>query len=114
MEDSSFKSSLIKDLSSYNSYFIKRYQNDEKKLKNLEGKTTNGDLRIKNYIGKLSVNSCSQLQFLVYIVFRYRNNIFHGNKGALTWLRYEEQIEKCTEIMLLLLENFKGGLLNDI
>jgi hypothetical protein len=38
--------------------------------------------------------------FLVLLtVYRYRNNMFHGNKGVASWLQYKEQIELCTCVM---------------
>ena len=38
--------------------------------------------------------------FLVAVtVYRYRNNMFHGNKHVLTWLQFVEQIELCTRAM---------------
>lgn len=33
------------------------------------------------------------------VVYRYRNNIFHGNKGVQSWLKFGEQIGRCTEVM---------------
>jgi hypothetical protein len=40
-------------------------------------------------------------QLLLWVIFRYRNNIFHGNKGVAGWLRYQEQIDMCTRAMLV-------------
>ncbi len=38
--------------------------------------------------------------FLVaFTVYRFRNNMFHGNKGVDSWLQYTEQIELCTGVM---------------
>ena len=36
---------------------------------------------------------------LLVVVYRFRNNIFHGNKGVDSWLQYRPQIEKCTNVM---------------
>jgi hypothetical protein len=45
-----------------------------------------------------------QLVFmLVLVVYRFRNNIFHGNKGVESWLKYTEQIGHCLRIMQSLL-----------
>ena len=33
------------------------------------------------------------------VVYRYRNNMFHGAKGVQSWLKYTEQIEHCTSAM---------------
>lgn len=37
--------------------------------------------------------------FVAFVVYRYRNNMFHGNKGIHSWLQYGEQIRLCTEAM---------------
>ncbi|MEX8506652.1 hypothetical protein [Leptothrix ochracea] len=37
--------------------------------------------------------------FVVFVVFRYRNNMFHGNKRIQSWLRFSEQIALCTMAM---------------
>ncbi len=38
--------------------------------------------------------------FLVaFTVYRFRNNIFHGNKKVEAWLRFKEQIEHCIDGM---------------
>lgn len=38
--------------------------------------------------------------FLVALtVYRFRNNIFHGNKGVKSWLNFKNQIEYCIEVM---------------
>lgn len=43
-----------------------------------------------------------KLFFLLFIVYRYRNNIFHGNKGVQSWLEYRHQINQCTKAMQVL------------
>lgn len=36
---------------------------------------------------------------VLLVVYRFRNNIFHGNKGVRSWLHYKPQIRLCTEAM---------------
>ena len=36
---------------------------------------------------------------VVVVVYRFRNNMFHGNKGVASWLRYREQIALCVLAM---------------
>lgn len=36
---------------------------------------------------------------VVFVIFRFRNNIFHGNKRVESWLQYREQISLCTSAM---------------
>lgn len=45
------------------------------------------------------LNSEENIFLLVWVVFRYRNNIFHGNKGVQSWLKYQVQIEFCVSTM---------------
>jgi hypothetical protein len=37
--------------------------------------------------------------FVIFVVFRFRNNIFHGNKGVASWLKFRDQIELCIKVM---------------
>lgn len=41
--------------------------------------------------------------FLLVVIYRFRNNMFHGKKGVESWLKYEEQIRLCTSAMQKLL-----------
>jgi hypothetical protein len=42
----------------------------------------------------------SKVVFLiVFLVYRYRNNMFYGNKGIGSWLKYGKQIRLCTNAM---------------
>lgn len=43
--------------------------------------------------------------FMLYVVFRYRNNIFHGNKGVDSWSFYRKQINKCVDAMIFFIDN---------
>lgn len=84
-------------------YFHNRYQNKEfyKNLVHNENKQEIEEIRNAE-IEK--INNEDKLKFLLYIVYRYRNNIFHGNKGVLSWMKYEEQIDKCVLIMTKLID----------
>ena len=42
--------------------------------------------------------------FLVAVTYRYRNNIFHGNKGVPSWNRYRTQIGLCSELMQVVID----------
>jgi len=33
------------------------------------------------------------------VAYRFRNNMFHGSKGVRTWLKYREQIDRCSAIL---------------
>jgi hypothetical protein len=36
---------------------------------------------------------------VLFVIYRFRNNMFHGNKGVESWLLYREQIGLCTGAM---------------
>jgi len=46
-----------------------------------------------------------RLFFVTYVVYRFRNNIFHGNKGVSSWLEYRPQIQHCTRVMQYLISH---------
>ena len=80
-------------------YFHKRYQ-DKKKYQNLiHGK--NGDPTfdeiLKKQYADLTVEK--KIFLLTFVTYRYRNNIFHGNKGISSWLKYDKQIKKCIYVL---------------
>ncbi len=37
--------------------------------------------------------------FVALVAYRFRNNMFHGNKGVQSWLRYRPQIDLCTRAL---------------
>jgi hypothetical protein len=41
--------------------------------------------------------------FVIFVVCRYRNNIFHGNKGVASWLKFQNQIKLCIKVMQTLI-----------
>jgi len=45
------------------------------------------------------INDFQLVFMLLVVVYRYRNNMFHGNKGVTSWLGYREQIGLCLEVM---------------
>lgn len=79
-------------------YFHKRYKNNDnyRRLMHRQ-KCSELDEIIAKPIGTLTPFEAVFLA--TWVVYRYRNNIFHGNKGVESWLRYEPQIKLCTGIM---------------
>jgi|688.fasta_scaffold267599_2 hypothetical protein len=83
-------------------YFHNRYQCD-KLYKNLMFKNACGEmdrLRKKDISG---FSFSEKIYFSMGVVYRYRNNIFHGNKKVDSWLQYKECILKCIGMMQLLI-----------
>lgn len=86
------------ELGDFGLYFHDRYQ-DKKLYENLIHQKNSS--RMAEILAKSfdEVTDAELVFLLVYVVFRYRNNIFHGNKGVTSWLRYAEQIRRSTTIM---------------
>lgn len=90
-------------------HFHERYQNSEF-LSNLmhNCKHPNIESLLKKSTEELENHEV--LFLLTSVAYRYRNNIFHGNKGVESWLGYKVQIDLCTQIMQALVTHasFKG------
>ncbi len=82
-------------------HFYKRYQ-DNRKLKNLM------HTQLKDAIAPILATSfndlspAKMLHLVLLVVHRYRNNMFHGNKGLSSWLNYKVEIEKCIRAMQMI------------
>lgn len=81
-------------------HFHKRYQ-DKTLLHNLmqQPQVARMDGLVKKSLASFQPEDT--IFFVATVVYRFRNNIFHGNKGVDTWLNYVEQIERCTSAMQL-------------
>ena len=84
-------------------YFYERYQNDEL-YKNLIHDDNYDDIKNILKTDKSNITNKDKLFLLLYVVYRYRNNIFHGNKGVRSWIKYIVQIEKCVKVMIIMLD----------
>lgn len=85
-------------------HFHQRYK-DPKKRENLQHGFLNSEFEKLALKDHDCLSPQEQAYFIVFVVFRFRNNIFHGNKGVMSWLRYIEQIEYCTEVMQFLISH---------
>jgi hypothetical protein len=83
-------------------YFHARYQN-KKLFANLMHGNTNPDIKPLRSRDIVSLSNIERVFFLVSVVYRYRNNIFHGSKGVQSWLQFTPQIEQCTLVMQALI-----------
>lgn len=88
-------------------HFHGRYQ-DQTLHANLMHGHSNPDIRPLLNRPVESLSEAERLYFLVSVVYRYRNNIFHGAKGVESWLRFKPQIEYCTQIMQALITHASG------
>lgn len=80
-------------------YLHSRYQDQGKynRLKHDSDYSRVGDI-LKTPYNK--IKNDQKLEMLFYVVYRYRNNIFHGNKELIHWDDFEEQIRFCLEFMM--------------
>ena len=93
-------------------YFHERYH-EEKLYPNLLYKDTfftdpikDKELKLLYKIRQREFKSLSAEEivfFVIFVVFRYRNNIFHGNKGVASWLDFKPQIKRCIKVMQTLI-----------
>lgn len=85
-------------------YFHDRYQ-DKALLENLMHDDNYAEITsIVNSL-KPMLSKDQKMLFVLYVVYRYRNNIFHGNKGVESWIKFKPQIVKCVDIMIMILDN---------
>ena len=87
--------------------FHSRYKN-KKRYANLMHDHALPD--IKDLLARpiLSLSPLEKVFLVVSVIFRYRNNIFHGTKGVQSWLVFKPQIEQCIQAMQHLLSHGKA------
>ena len=87
-------------------YFHNRYQ-DAEKYRHLTGSMKYESMEkalAKNYS---ELTNTEKMIVMMTTVYRYRNNIFHGNKAIGEWNRYSKEIEYCTEFMMSVVDVYK-------
>jgi len=85
-------------------HFHDRYQ-DNKRYLNLMHGNRHPDMKPLLDRPVDSLSDVEQVHFAVSVVYRYRNNIFHGSKGVTSWLAYKPQINRCTQVMQALISH---------
>lgn len=85
-------------------HFYQRYQ-DRKLYKNLmhDSKCQRLEKIIKQRNFD-TLNEEERIFLLMWVIYRYRNNIFHGNKSVQSWLKYQEQIVFCISTMRIIID----------
>ena len=84
--------------------FFERYKNSSEYVRRLFDTTKEGKDVFASYLKKenfsdLLAEKEKAVKFALCIIIRYRNNMFHGNKGVSNWLAYRQQINDCTCLM---------------
>lgn len=85
-------------------HFYIRYQN-KKMLSNLLYGREGGKLKEILTKPKKLLTDLDIIFLVAFVIFRFRNNIFHGNKGVNSWLQFEEQIKFCTSAMQIFISH---------
>ena len=86
--------------------FHERYQ-DKKCLARLMQDHTKPDIKPLLEQPVAALSAVDQVYLVISVVYRYRNNIFHGTKGVQSWLKYRPQIEQCVSAMQHLITHAK-------
>ena len=106
IRDASFQlyryySELSPDLDYIVEHFFHRYNISKNEnnpcLKRLQPEHEINDY-YKNLLRKKSYNEVlprEKISLLLFVIYRYRNNIFHGSKSIDKWINYSEQINYC-------------------
>ncbi|MBO4635871.1 MAG: hypothetical protein J5685_01875 [Clostridiales bacterium] len=90
-------------------HFHKRYKDSENKRHLLHDQKNNPlfDSIINKEYDDLSIED--KVVLLLFVSYRYRNNIFHGNKNVRTWKNYTTEIDYCLDFMMMLLDSYTRG-----
>ena len=87
-------------------YFYNRYQDAEKYRRLTDSKKYESMERVL-HTDYTKLSSEDKFILMMTTVFRYRNNIFHGNKAIGEWNKYSREIEYCTEFMMAVVDVYK-------
>lgn len=88
-------------------HFYYRYQ-DSNKFNNLCHTDTALDIGEILQLKVDEIELKSKLKLILFVVNRFRNNIFHGNKGVNSWIQYTEQIRHCVQVMKVLISQYQS------
>jgi hypothetical protein len=89
-------------LSTCTSHFHQRYQSPSRLANLLHGHNTPAvfeQFRRCLAASEGSLSSDNQIFLVGFVAYRFRNNMFHGNKGVESWLQFRPQIGLCTTAM---------------
>ena len=87
-------------------HFYLRYQNNDH-YRNLTHQSRYPKFEQILHKPQNYITEREKLLFITFVVYRYRNNIFHGNKGIKSWSQFKQQIAYCLEFMTSMLNKKK-------
>jgi hypothetical protein len=76
-------------------HFHERYQDDERYRQLMHGQLSKRMDALRRHPLE-SFRQQDRVFFVATVAYRFRNNMFHGNKGVQSWLHYSKQIRHCT------------------
>lgn len=96
-----------RELDEISSHFHKRYQDRRKYLKLINEQRYNWG-KIERIIEKpfYRVREDEKIVLMIFVTYRYRNNIFHGIKSIQQWNNFSNEIQQCIRFMLLLGDSY--------
>ncbi len=82
-------------------HFYDRYQDHSKYRKLVAGRDW---YKIERVLSKSysRIYKDEKIALLIFVVYRYRNNIFHGIKSIKEWNKFSEEIQLCIKFMVML------------
>ena len=84
-------------------YFYDRYKNDNNKFRKLNLRNSEKEL-VKKVLNDEYNNKNNKLKFIMAIIYRYRNNLFHGEK-EMRYIRFQkENFEVTNEFLMYFIE----------
>lgn len=83
-------------------HFFARYQSKQMRDDLLASERKND---VKDEIKKIckrqgNISDGNKLYLMMYVAYRFRNNLFHGNKEFSRWLNNNAEIELCINLMM--------------
>ncbi|MEG2329266.1 hypothetical protein [Anaerorhabdus sp.] len=84
-------------------HFVSRYQSHKSLVYSLFNSNESESEVFLEKIEKKDKNIYDNLSLMLTIVFRYRNNMFHGNKSVNEWNLYTKEFYMCISFMIKVL-----------
>ena len=88
-------------------YFYNRYKNDVPKLNALN--LRNSEELVTKVLDDEYQDKKNKLKFVMAIIYRYRNNLFHGEKNVRYLGLQKENFEKTNELLMYFIETCRDN-----
>lgn len=89
-------------------YFHNRYKDDGTKFKALKLRRPHKNL-VKKILDDEFVDKNNKLKFIMAIIYRYRNNLFHGEKDMKKIKFQKENFEQTNKFLMYFIETCKDN-----